>query len=357
VTEQSAARPRPSGFVCPLPLRHHDRIVLGHGGGGRLSADLIEHLILPAYGEAAVSAGERDSALIEPPRGRLAFCTDAFVVRPMFFPGGDIGELAVNGTINDLAMSGAQPLVLAVSLVLEEGLELETLHEIAQSIGRAATRAGVRIVTGDTKVVERGHGDGCFVTTSGIGAIPDGLVLDPSAARPGDVILISGAIGCHGVAVLSVREGLQFATALGSDTAPLNGLVGAMCASSAAIRVLRDPTRGGVAATLNELARSSGVGMRIEEAALPVPPAVAAACDLFGLDPLQVANEGKLVAVVAREDADALLEVMRRHPLGAEAALIGEVTSEHPGLVISHNAFGGTRVIDRPYGEQLPRIC
>jgi len=289
--------------------------------------------------------------------GRLAYSTDSFVVRPLFFPGGNIGKLAVNGTVNDLAMMGAKPRYLTAGFILEEGLLVSQLGIIVEEMAAAARTAGVQIVAGDTKVVDRGHGDGVYINTSGIGIIPDGIDIRPQRAQPGDVVIVSGEIGLHGVAILSVREGLEFGAPVESDCAPLNGLVEAMLAASHAIHVLRDPTRGGLAATLNEIARAARVGVVYEERKLPVPPAVAAACEMLGMDPVYIANEGKLVAVVAPEAADVVLEAMQRHPLGAKAAIIGRITAEHPGVVVARTGIGGSRVVDMQVGEQLPRIC
>jgi hydrogenase expression/formation protein HypE len=343
-------------WVCPLPLREHPNIVMGHGSGGRLSADLVQHLFLPAFqNETLQTLG--DSAVLAIGSARLAFSTDSFVVRPLFFPGGNIGHLAVNGTVNDLAMSGAQPLFLSVAFILEEGLSLETLGLIVDSMAAAANQAGVTLVAGDTKVVDRGHGDGIYINTTGLGLIPDGLAIGPHQARPGDVILVSGEIGVHGIAIMSVREGLEFETVIETDSAPLNSLVGTMLQVSHNIHVLRDPTRGGLASTLNEIAVASKVGIRLEEKLIPVPAPVQAACEFLGLDPLYVANEGKLVAIVPADIAGPLLERMQQHPAGTKAAVIGQVTAEHPGLVVAQTGWGSTRVVDMKIGEQLPRIC
>lgn len=342
-------------WTCPLPLRHYPHIVLGHGGGGKLSADLVEHLILPALGGQTPGALE-DSTVLPPIAGRLAISTDSYVVRPLFFPGGSIAELAVNGTVNDLAMSGARPLYLTAGFILEEGFPLSTLAEIVRRMGDAARAARVRIVAGDTKVVGKGQGDGLFINTAGIGEVPPGLQLGPHLAGPGDVVLVSGTMGDHGMAILCAREDLEFDGQLESDCAALPDLVETMLRAGA-IHALRDPTRGGLAASLNELARASGAGIRIEEARVPIAEKVQGACELLGLDPLHVANEGKLVAIVAAEAADAILEAMRRHPLGRQAARIGEVTAQHPGVLAARTALGGTRVIPMPLGEQLPRIC
>ncbi len=343
-------------WVCPAPLRNSPTIVMGHGGGGALSAELVEHLFLPAYG-AAADAGMGDSAVLDVGGVRLAFSTDSYVVRPMFFPGGSIGDLAVHGTVNDLAMAGAEPLVLSTAFILEEGTDLADIGRVAEAMGRAASGAGVRLVTGDTKVVDAGHGDKVFVNTAGIGRVPDGVDLRPSAAQVGDAIIVSGDIGVHGVAVMSCREGLEFGTSVESDTAPLHGLVAAMLETGARIRVLRDPTRGGVAASLNEIASASGVGVELVERDLPIPQPVTDACGLLGLDPLYVANEGKLVAFVAAEDAEQVLEAMRRHEHGKGATVIGTCVPAHPGMVVARTGLGGTRVVDLPLGEQLPRIC
>jgi hydrogenase expression/formation protein HypE len=344
------------GWVCPMPLRDSPAIVMGHGGGGAMSAELVEHLFLPAYGDAA-DATLGDSAVVSLGGARLAFSTDSYVVRPLFFPGGSIGDLAVNGTVNDLSMSGATPLVLSTAFILEEGTQLTDLGRVAQAVGSAARAAGVRLVTGDTKVVDAGHGDGVFINTAGIGVLADGVDIRPDRARPGDVVLVSGDIGVHGVAVMSCREGLEFGTEVESDTAPLNGLVATMLETGADIKVLRDPTRGGVSASLNEIAKASKVGVSLSERDLPIPAPVQDACGLLGLDPLYVANEGKLVAFVASEDADGVLEAMRGHQLGKSAAVIGVCVAEHPGMVVARTALGGTRVVDLPVGEQLPRIC
>ncbi len=345
-----------TSWTCPLPLRDYPNIVMGHGGGGKLSADLVEHLFLPAF-QYAAAAGLGDAAILSAPGMRLAFSTDSFVVRPLFFPGGDIGDLAVNGTVNDLAMMGARPLYLSTGFILEEGLPLDQLGTIAASMGRAAGAAGVKLVTGDTKVVDRGHGDGVYINTSGIGLVPDGIEIGPACARPGDVVLVSGEIGTHGMAIMSVREGLSFETLIESDTAPLNGLVAALLEITRDIHVLRDPTRGGLASTLNEIARSSGVGILIEDARLPVAASVRAACEMLGMDPVYVANEGKLVAIVPAEWAEPLLERMRAHPLGQHAAIIGRVTDAHAGVVAARTTLGTTRVVPMQIGEQLPRIC
>ncbi|MFR9750359.1 hydrogenase expression/formation protein HypE [Nocardia sp. 004] len=345
-----------AGWVCPMPLRNAPNIVMGHGGGGAMSGELIEHLFLPAFGQAA-HTDLGDAAVVTLGGARLAFSTDSFVVQPTVFPGGTIGELAVNGTVNDLAMSGARPMVLSTAFILEEGTALADIAHIARALGTAALAAEVQLVTGDTKVVDAGHGDGIYLNTAGIGVVAPEVDIRPQRATPGDVVLISGDIGVHGIAVLSCREGLEFGTTVLSDTAPLHGLVATMLDTGADVHVLRDPTRGGVAASLNEIARAAKVGVMLDERCLPVPAAVRDACGLLGLDPLYVANEGKLLAFVAAEDAERVLAAMREHPLGGQAAAIGRCVGEHPGMVVARTALGGTRVVDLPAGEQLPRIC
>lgn len=344
------------GWSCPLPLRDHPNIILGHGGGGKLSAELIEHLFLPAF-QNDLLGNLGDSTILSLNGARLAMSTDSFVVRPLFFPGGNIGELAINGTVNDICMSGARPLYLSAGFILEEGLPLDTLGRIVDSMAAAAQAAGVMLVTGDTKVVDKGHGDGVYINTSGIGLVPDGLDIGPHRAKPGDAVLLSGTIGDHGMAIMSVREGLEFETTIESDTAALTGLVTAMLAASPTIHVLRDPTRGGVASSLNEIAQRSQVGIQIDENKIPVNSAVRSACELLGMDPIFVANEGKLIAIVPPESAEAVLEAMRRHPLGRQAATIGRVVEQHPGMLVARTGIGGTRVVAMQIGEQLPRIC
>lgn len=351
-----SAAPDFSGWSCPLPLRDHPRVVMGHGGGGAMSAELVENIFAPAFG-GRVLAGLGDSAVLELGGARLAFSTDSYVVRPLFFPGGSIGDLAVNGTVNDLAMSGARAAYLSCGFILEEGVEMAVVDRIARALGDAARAAGVEVATGDTKVVEAGHGDGVYLNTAGIGLVPAGVDIRPQRAVPGDVVIVSGEIGLHGVAIMSVREGLEFGVEIESDCAALGGLVEAMLAVTPDLHVLRDPTRGGLAAALNEIAAAAGVGVLMSERAVPVPPQVANACAVLGLDPMYVANEGKLVAFVPREHAEAVLAAMRAHPLGAGAVVIGECVAEHPGMVVARTALGGTRVVDLPMGEQLPRIC
>lgn len=343
-------------WVCPAPLRDAPNIVMGHGGGGAMSAELIEHLFLPAFGPAA-DAGLGDAAVVTIGGARLAFSTDSFVVKPMVFPGGTIGDLAVNGTVNDLAMAGAQPAVLSTAFILEEGTALDEIARVAHAVGTAAMAAGVKLVTGDTKVVDSGHGDGVYINTAGIGLVDERVDIRPQRASPGDVVIVSGDIGVHGVAVMSCREGLEFATTVASDTAPLHGLVASMIDTGADIHALRDPTRGGMAATLNEIAKAAKVGVLLDERTLPIPAEVRDACGLLGLDPMYVANEGKLVAFVPPDDADRVLAAMRAHPQGVRATVIGHCVPEHPGMVVAKTALGGTRVVDLPIGEQLPRIC
>ena len=333
------------------------RIDLSHGAGGRASAQLIDQVFREAFDNPILAQGN-DQAAFDVAAGRMVMSTDGYVITPLFFPGGDIGSLAVHGTINDVAMAGARPLHIAAGYIVEEGFPLADLQRIAMSMARAGREAGVAIVTGDTKVVERGKGDGVFITTTGIGIVPPGINLSGENARPGDRVILSGSIGDHGVAIMSLRSNLGFDTEILSDSAALHGLVADMVAvAGASLRLLRDPTRGGVAATLNEIAQQSGVGLLIEERTIPVHESVAAACELLGLDPLTVANEGKLVAVVAPEAAHALLAAMRAHPLGREAALIGEVVIDEQRFVQMTTSFGGGRIVDWLAGEQLPRIC
>ncbi len=379
----------PSAFgACPVPKSRYDQILLGHGSGGRLTAELIQSVFLPAFGNDVLNALE-DQATLDlrlkiddwrlkdpPPTAdslrngsqssisnlqsqipRIAFTTDSFVVRPLFFPGGDIGKLAVHGTVNDLAVGGAVPRFLAAAFILEEGLPLADLRRIVASMREACDAAEIALVTGDTKVVDRGKGDGVFVTTTGIGLVPEGRRLSIRNARPGDKVLVSGTLGDHGIAILSVREGLEFETVLESDTAPLHGLTEAILAACPETRCMRDPTRGGLSSALNELAAASGVGVKLEETAIPLRTEVRGACEMLGLDPLYVANEGKLIAVVPSEDAGRVLEAMRSHPLGQNAAVVGTIVTDHPGIVVLRSRVGGERVVTLLSGEQLPRIC
>lgn len=344
-------------YTRPLDIRN-GRVDMGHGAGGRAAAQLIEELFVQAFDNAYLRQGNDGAALEIPAGHRLVMATDAHVVSPLFFPGGDVGCLSVHGTINDVAMCGARPLYLTASFILEEGFPLAELKRIVESMAAASREAGVPVVTGDTKVVEKGKGDGVFISTTGLGVVPKGVDVGGANARPGDLILLSGTVGEHGVAVLSQRESLEFETTITSDTAALHTLVAAMLeAAPGKVRVLRDPTRGGLATTLNEIAGQSGVGMLLDEVAIPVLPQVDAACELLGLDPLYVANEGKLVAVCAPEAADAVLAAMRAHPRGAASACIGRVTEDPHHFVQMATRFGGRRVVDWLSGEQLPRIC
>lgn len=347
---------------CPLPVFHHKQIVLGHGSGGKLTSELIDKVFLPAFTNPILDKLD-DQAVVIVNGARLAFTTDSFVVTPIFFPGGDIGRIAVNGTVNDLAMSGARPLYLSAAFILEEGLATDDLRRVVGSMRAAAEEAGVQFVTGDTKVVNRGKGDQIFITTTGIGLIETAVNLSADRARPGDKILLSGYIGDHGMAIMSQREGLEFEGAIESDCASLNSLVATMLDIPSAegcmdfLHCLRDPTRGGVATTLNEISRRAGVGMTLREQSIPVRETVKGACEVLGLDPLYVANEGKLIAIVAPDMAEAVLQQMRNHKLGRDSVIIGEVVRDHPGMVLMTTGIGGTRVLDVMFGEQLPRIC
>jgi hydrogenase expression/formation protein HypE len=357
LTDSPNATPDFSNWSCPLPLADYPTIVMGHGGGGKLGNELVEHLFLPAFRNAALE-NLGDAAVLDLPAGRLVLSTDSFVVQPLFFPGGSIGELAVNGTVNDLAVSGAEPKFLSASFILEEGFPLAQLAAIVEAMAAAAATAGVQIVTGDTKVVERGHGDGCYITTAGVGVLRAGIEVGPRRAQAGDAILVSGSIGDHGMAIMSVREGLEFESPIRSDCAALNGMIAEVLdAVGAAVHSMRDPTRGGLASTLNEIAQASGVGIAIDEARLPVRAEVQSACELLGLDPVYVANEGKAVFFVAAEAAETVLAVLRAHPLGRDAAQIGTVTAQHPRMLVARTAMGANRVIATQIGEQLPRIC
>lgn len=345
-----------ANLSCPTPHTDTERVLLGHGSGGRLSAELLKAVFLPAFGNDVLGALE-DQATLALTGGRLAFTTDSYVVRPLFFPGGDIGALAVNGTVNDLAVGGAVPRFLSAAFILEEGLPLADLRRVVESMRVACAASGVSIATGDTKVVDRGKCDGMFITTAGIGVVPDGRSLSIRNAKPGDRILVSGTVGDHGIAVMSVREGLDFETVLESDTAPLHDLTRTMLTACPALRCMRDPTRGGVASALNELAAASGVGVKLTEAAIPLRAEVRAACELLGLDPLYVACEGRLLAVVPSADAERLLAAMREHPLGRGAAIVGDIVAEHVGIVTVRTPIGGERVLPLLTGDQLPRIC
>ncbi len=332
-----------------------DKILLAHGSGGKLAHELVEKSFVKAFANPFLAKLD-DSAVMDF-NGRLAFTTDSYVVSPIFFPGGDIGKLAVYGTVNDLAMSGAKPLYLSLSFIIEEGLPQDELSEIVDSVQKAAQEAGVKIVTGDTKVVHRGSTDKLFINTAGLGIIPEGVDISGNKARPGDRVILSGTIGDHGIAVLSQREGLSFSTQLESDCAPLGSLVAEMLAASPDIHCLRDPTRGGLATTLNELAKQSKVSIRIEEEKIPIREEVLAACEMLGFDPLYVANEGKLVAIVPAKDADKILKAMRENHYGTGAVIIGEVKAEHPGRVVMKTCLGASRIVDMLVGDLLPRIC
>ncbi len=347
----------PLAACCPAPLVEQERVLLGHGSGGQLSAALLREVIGPALAAVAPGGPLNDAAVLEVGGQRLAFTTDSFVVSPLAFPGGDIGELAVNGTVNDLAMMGARPIAISLAYVIEEGLPFEELRRITASVARAAAAAEVRVVTGDTKVVGRGAADRLFVNTAGIGLVPDGTVLGADLARPGDAVLLSGPIGLHGVAIMSVREGLEFEVEIASDTQPLHRLAAALLQAAPDAHVLRDPTRGGLASALNEIATASGVGVELDEEAIPVPGAVRAACEMLGLDPLHVANEGKCVAIVPGPHAAAALTAMRALPEGADAVLVGRIVPDHPGMVTLRTLVGSERIVDMLVGEQLPRIC
>jgi len=357
--QPSAGALDPSNLSCPVPIPERARVLLGHGSGGQLSAALMRDVIAPALAMFGASPGGplNDAAVVEVAGGRLAFTTDSFVVSPLEFPGGDIGELAVNGTVNDLAMMGAQPLALSLAYVIEEGLPIDELRKVTESVARAAARAGVRIVTGDTKVVGRGAADGLFVNTAGIGLVAPGVSLSADRACAGDAVILSGPIGLHGIAIMSVREGLDFEVEIASDTQPLNALAAAIVAVCPEVRVLRDPTRGGLASALNEIASASGVGIELREETIPIPGPVRGACEMLGLDPLHVANEGKLVAIVPAASAEAVLEAMRSVPEGADAVEIGRVVADHPSMVTMSTIVGSQRIVDMLVGEQLPRIC
>lgn len=352
-----------TGWTCPRPLQNYPTIVLGHGSGGKMMSDLIQHLfsktfendVLNQMGDSAVL----DLAKIADSRSsqRLAFTTDSFVVSPLFFPGGNIGDISIYGTVNDLAMSGAKPIYLSAGFILEEGLPMETLGVIVESMAAACKKAGVTIATGDTKVVNHGHGDGMYINTSGLGLIPERINISPMNCRPGDVVMVNGNMGDHGMAIMSIRAGLEFETTIQSDTSPLNHLVDTMLSVSKEIHCLRDATRGGLAAVLNELAVTSQTGIEFDENSVPVQPEVKAACEMLGLDPFYIANEGKLVAILPELDAEEILSAMRNHPDGKNAAIIGRVVESHPGLVTARTSIGGMRVVDLPAGELLPRIC
>jgi hydrogenase expression/formation protein HypE len=341
---------------CPLPITDYKNILLGHGSGGKLSAELTKKVFLSQF-ENPYLGPLNDGAVFSVNGTKFAFTTDSYVVNPIFFPGGDIGKLAVNGTVNDLAVSGAKPLYISAAFILEEGFPIEDLWKVVLSMKSACEEAGVLLVTGDTKVVDRGKADKVFINTSGLGIVPDGVEISSDRAKPGDKVILSGPIGIHGIAIMSVREGLEFETQILSDTAPLTSLVNDILDTSTRIGCMRDPTRGGVASALNEIAYSSKVGIRIEEKRIPITREVKGACEMLGLDTLYVANEGKLIAIVDKDDAERIVERMRANPLGREAVIIGEVIDDHPGIVFMKTKVGGTRVVDMLTGEQLPRIC
>jgi hydrogenase expression/formation protein HypE len=354
ITEESI----PSALLatCPLPMSKYQEIVLAHGSGGKLSQELIQKIVLPQFRNELLEP-LHDGAIFSFDGTRLAFSTDSFVVNPIFFPGGDIGKLAVHGTVNDIAMCGARPRYLSAAFILEEGTSMNDFWRVVSSMRDAAAEAGVALVTGDTKVVNRGKADKIFVNTSGIGVVPQGINIHPGRARAGDKIIVSGQIAVHGMAIMSVREGLEFETQIASDTAPLNSLVDTILATTPDVHVFRDPTRGGISSALSEIAQTARVGIMLDEAQIPISEEVKGACEILGLDPLYVANEGKLLAIVPPEAAGAVLATVRTHPLGSHAAMIGEVTDNHAGFVIMRTRVGGTRVVDMLSGEQLPRIC
>lgn len=341
---------------CPVPISNYDKIVLAHGGGGTLSQQLIRKMFLPQFDNALLAA-EHDGAVWEMDKSRFAFSTDSYVVKPIFFPGGDIGELAVYGTVNDLAVCGAEPLYLSTGFIIEEGFSMNDLWHIVQSMKKAADRAGVKIVTGDTKVVDRGKGDKIFINTSGVGKIPPGVNISSERIRAGDQIIINGKIAEHGIAILSAREEFDFETSARSDAAPLNDLISEILEVCPDIHMMRDPTRGGVSSALNEIASKAQAGILLEESRLPLGPEIGAVCEILGLDPLYIANEGKVIMFASAEDARAVLNIMKKHPLGKEACVIGKVVDDHPGRVIMHTRIGSNRVVDMLSGEQLPRIC
>ncbi len=342
--------------ACPAPLYVSESVLLGHGSGGRLSADLMRDVFLPALGNP-ILARMNDQAVVCIGESKIAMTTDSFVIKPLFFRGGDIGSLAVHGTVNDLAVGGATPLFLSAAFLIEEGFPMDSLHCIVASMRHAADVAGVMVITGDTKVVERGKGDGLYINTTAIGLVRQDIDLSADRAQPGDVILLSGPIGEHGIAILAEREGLEFESEIASDSAPLNGLCADMLKASTEIRCMRDLTRGGLSSAVNEIAAQSQVGVELHESAIPVREEVRGACEMLGLDPLYVANEGKLIAVVAAEAADCVLRAMRNHPQGTQAAVVGRVTASLPGMVTMKTPLGTTRIVDMLAGDQLPRIC
>jgi hydrogenase expression/formation protein HypE len=347
---------KPGAFLCPIPIEQYPNVLLAHGGGGKLTHQLIERMFLPAFGNPIL--GERhDGAVLEIPPGKLAFTTDSYVVRPLFFPGGDIGALAINGTVNDLAMCGAKPIYLSAGFILEEGLPMDTLWRVVQSMKLAAHEADVRLVTGDTKVVDRGKGDGIFINTAGIGVIEARNTVSPAAVAAGDTILLSGDIGRHGIAIMAVREGLEFESTILSDCAPLSGIVSALLNTGVDVHCMRDLTRGGLASALVEIAEASALHLEINEKAIPLLEDVKGACEILGFDPLYVANEGRFIVFVSAGESERALQAMRAHPLGEQAQIIGVVKRDNPGLVTMRSRIGATRIVDMLSGEQLPRIC
>ncbi len=345
-----------SGLVCPIPKSEYDKVVMAHGGGGTLSNQLIGKMFISQFDNDLLRM-EHDGAILNIDPNRLAFSTDSYVVNPIFFPGGDIGDLAINGTVNDLTMCGAKPLYLSAGFIIEEGFSMDELWKVVLSMKKAATKAGVQIVTGDTKVVDKGKGDKIYINTSGIGVIYDGVDISPDKCEPGDKIILSGKIADHGIAIMSAREGIEFESQIKSDTAPLNDLLEKMISVTKNIHVLRDPTRGGISSALNEIAQKSSQGIIIEEEKIPLDDQVKAACELLGFDPLYIANEGKLLAILPKRFADGILKVMHEHPVGKDAAIIGEITQQNPGRVVMKTSIGSTRIVDMLSGEQLPRIC
>jgi hydrogenase expression/formation protein HypE len=341
---------------CPIPINEYDKVLMAHGGGGKLSDQLIHKMFFSQLDNEYLRQAH-DGASLRLPAGRIAFSTDSYIVQPIFFPGGNIGELAVNGTVNDLSCCGAKPLYLSLAFIIEEGFPMQDLWIIVQSIKQSADEAGVQIVTGDTKVVEKGKGDKIFINTSGIGVIPDNIIINPSNCQPGDIILINGNIADHGIAVLSSRQGIQFETNILSDTAPLNGLVEEILKVSSSVHVLRDPTRGGLASSLNEIAKASDTGIEIDEKSIPINEEVKGACEILGFDPLYIANEGKILVFVPEIDADKVLQAMQNHKYGRNSSIIGRVTEEHRKIVKLITSIGTSRIVDMISGEQLPRIC
>ncbi len=345
-----------SGLTCPIPKSDYDKVLLAHGGGGTLSHQLIQKLFFSQFDNDVLNV-HHDSAMFDINGSRIAFTTDSYVVQPIFFPGGNIGDLAINGTVNDLSVSGAKPLYISVGFIIEEGFEIEELWKIVLSMKQAANLAGVKIVTGDTKVVDHGKGDKIFINTSGIGLIEPGINISPKNCREGDAVILNGRIAEHGITIMSAREGLEFETTVESDSAPLNNLISDVLNKTKNVHVMRDPTRGGIASALNEIAESSGMGIHIYEDKIPITEEVKGACEILGLDPLYIANEGKVLIFVPGSEAEEVLNVMRKHPLGKESSIIGTVTKNDPGLVIMKTLIGSSRIVDMISGEQLPRIC